>query len=285
MVDPNKTQLGAPAVDPNRTVMGGPTFEATVTIKPVQCPVCKSFNPPGVMFCNECGLIFEMALDEDAFGAPAVQVPVLQDSTGREYKLHAGATTIGRQGDILIEDTRVSRTHAKIEWESDAVSITDLGSTNGTYVNGERIASQAKVAIQNGDRISLGGFELSLGMPGEANKTMAGLGGRTQAIAAPPSAGGAVAAVLFQDQRSPLTPGTHTFGRKPDNDIQIADPYVSGRHGVFEVNDEGVSITDSGSTNGTFVNEAKLAPGQKTLIHAGDKVRLGQCEIVIEFKS
>ncbi len=285
MIDPNKTQLGGPSPDPNRTVMGAPIYEATVTIKPVQCPVCKAFNPPGLMFCNECGLIFDKALDGDAFGAPAVQVPTLQDSDGREYKLNAGSTTIGRQGDILVEDTRVSRTHARIDWEAESISITDMGSTNGTHVNGERIELNVKTPIQNGDRVSLGGFELTLGLPGAANKTVVGMGGRTQAMTAAPSAGGAIATVVYQDQRSPLTLGSHTFGRKPDNDIQIADPYVSGQHGVFDVNEQGVSITDNGSTNGTFVNEAKLAPDHKTLIHPGDKVRLGQCEITLEFKS
>src|SRR5438270_7168026 len=86
--DPNRTQLGAPptAADPNKTMMGtGPSLNATATIKPTQCPVCMTFNPPGVMFCIECGLIFDKALPGDAFGAPAIQLPVLVDPSGREH--------------------------------------------------------------------------------------------------------------------------------------------------------------------------------------------------------
>src|SRR5512146_2711594 len=113
MQDPNRTQLGAPpsndpnrtvmtaapTADPNKTMMGtAPSLNTTVTIKPVQCPVCKSFNPPGMMFCNDCGLIFEMALDGDAFGAPAVQLPVLVEPTGREHQLRPGGNVIGRAG-------------------------------------------------------------------------------------------------------------------------------------------------------------------------------------------
>ena len=70
MADMNRTQaMGAPPVaDPNRTIMGSPlSLNVTATIKPVQCPVCRSSNPPGLKFCMECGLIFEMALPEDAF--------------------------------------------------------------------------------------------------------------------------------------------------------------------------------------------------------------------------
>ena len=75
--DPNKTQMGfGPNADPNRTLMvTGPQLNVTQTIKPVQCPVCKMYNPAGVIYCVDCGLIFERALDGDAFGAPAIQVP------------------------------------------------------------------------------------------------------------------------------------------------------------------------------------------------------------------
>lgn len=104
--DPNRTQLGAPPVaDPNKTVMGtAPTLNATITIKPVQCPVCKTFNPAGMMFCMECGLIFDRALPDDAFGAPAVKLPCLVDQNGKEYPLRPGTNSIGREGDVMIVD-------------------------------------------------------------------------------------------------------------------------------------------------------------------------------------
>jgi hypothetical protein len=78
--------------DPNKTRMGpGPNLNVTLTIQPVQCPVCKTFNPAGEGFCIECGLIFESALPEDAFGAPAVRPPSLVDESGREHYLLEGA--------------------------------------------------------------------------------------------------------------------------------------------------------------------------------------------------
>src|SRR5687767_3849861 len=108
--DPNRTQMGtAPTLDPNRTMMGtAPSLNATQTIKPVQCPVCKSFNPAGVMFCVDCGLIFDRSLPDDAFGAPTVQLPMLVEETGREHPLRPGTTVIGREGDISLPDAKVS---------------------------------------------------------------------------------------------------------------------------------------------------------------------------------
>jgi pSer/pThr/pTyr-binding forkhead associated (FHA) protein len=62
---------------------------------------------------------------------------------------------IGRSSDldmVLVEDM-VSRKHAKITTDDKAVSIQDLGSTNGTFVNGEKIR---KVDLKDGDRILIG---------------------------------------------------------------------------------------------------------------------------------
>src|SRR5437870_12418598 len=62
---------------------------------------------------------------------------------------------IGRSSDldmVLVEDM-VSRKHAKISTADDQITIQDLGSTNGTFVNGEKIK---KVRIKEGDRILIG---------------------------------------------------------------------------------------------------------------------------------
>lgn len=277
MSDPMKTQMGTPhAVDPNRTIMGGaPSLNATVTIKPVQCPVCKSFNPPGLMFCNDCGLIFEMALDGDAFGAPSVQLPTLVDANGREHQLRMGANVIGRQGDVVVDDTRVSRRHAQVNLDGATVTVEDLGSTNGTSVGGVKLATGQKSPLANSEKLSLGGFEMTLSMPGEVNKTLAAMSGKTSAMAASPTIGEVKATLLIDDQEQALRVGSYTFGRKTDNDIVVSDPYVSGRHGIVEVEEDGIFITDTGSTNGTVMNDAKLPANLKTQLQDSDEVKLG----------
>lgn len=57
-----------------------------------------------------------------------------------------------------------------------------------------------------------------------------------------------------------LTPGTrYTVGRGSDSSVQIADSMVSGHHGVFEVDADGTLMyTDSGSTNGSFLNGSQV---------------------------
>lgn len=284
MTDPNRTMIGTSPIDPNKTVMGtAPTsYEATVTIKPVQCPVCKTFNPGGVMFCVECGLIFDKALEGDAFGAPAVQLPVLVDESGKEHPIRPGKTTLGRQGDILVEDTRASRKHAEINSANGELTITDLGSTNGTTVDGNKIVSATN--IYNGAKISMGGYTLTLGMPGEANKTLAAMSGKTSAMDIKPTESPTVAWLIFGQEEIELSKGKSTFGRKQDHPVCIPDPYVSGTHGEIEIDDTGLYLTDTGSTNGTYINSAKLSVGQKTKVSPEDVVQLGQLEISFKFK-
>lgn len=287
MNDPNKTQMGAPpTLDPNRTMMGAaPSLNATQTIKPVQCPVCKTFNPVGVAWCVDCGLIFELALDGDAFGAPAVQLPVLVDASGREHQLRPGANVLGRQGDVTVDDTRTSRKHAQVSVGPDGLWVEDLGSTNGTKLNGVPLSSGERRPLSHGDTVSLGGYELALSLPGETNKTVSALSGRTAAISAPPTTSDAVAFLVLPEGERPLLPGTYTFGRKQENDFVVSDPYVSGRHGEIEVGEDDVYLTDTGSTNGTLLNDAKLNPGQRVRLQASDVVKLGSVEVRVRYRS
>ncbi len=75
---------------------------------------------------------------------------------------------VGRSSDldmVLVEDM-VSRKHAKIAMQTDGIWIEDLGSTNGTFVNGEKIK---KSKLKEGDRILIGTSILKL-MSGEAGR-------------------------------------------------------------------------------------------------------------------
>lgn len=281
--DPNRTMLGtAPSMDPNRTIMGtAPTLNATVTIKPVQCPVCKTFNPAGLMFCKECGLIFDRALPDDAFGAPTVQLPVLIDSNGREHPIRPGANTIGREADIMLVDTQVSRRHASLVSTDNTFTIEDLGSTNGTRVNGQPLSAGQKMTVSAGDTLSFGTFDVKLQLPGGAgaNVTQAFVSNKTAAIAAAPTVDESAAKLVGPDQTWSLKAGLNSFGRKADNDVMITDPYVSGKHGLIEIAEDGVYLTDTGSTNGTMLNDAKLAPNMRTAIRSDDVIRLGSLEL------
>jgi len=295
MIDPNKTQAipndpnrtmlgGAPTLDPNKTIMGAaPTLNATQIIKPIQCPVCKTFNPAGVMFCIDCGLIFDRALPADAFGAPAIQLPLLVEQSGREHPLRPGTTVIGREGDIAISDGRVSRRHAQVTNTEGVLVLEDLGSTNGTLIGADKLAQGEKRTLAGGETVSFGGVELKLSLPGEqsGNATAVISANKTAAIAAPPQLEKPAAMLVGEGREIPLKAGTNTFGRKAENDLQIADAYVSGKHGVIEITDDGLFLTDIGSTNGTMLNDAKLAPNMRTAITPEDVIRLGSLEFQV----
>jgi pSer/pThr/pTyr-binding forkhead associated (FHA) protein len=90
-------------------------------------------------------------------------------SAGKRHVVDAG-TTIGREDcEITLTDTEVSRRHARIRALDDALAIEDLGSTNGTSVNGERI--MGLVELKDGDTITMGNSALRLEAVRDAGAT------------------------------------------------------------------------------------------------------------------
>lgn len=88
--------------------------------------------------------------------AGAVRARLVDLGDNRAYDLATARLVIGRdrKNDIVIDDINASRTHAELRFEPQGVwVITDLGSTNGTYVNGIEVTSQP---LRGGDRITIG---------------------------------------------------------------------------------------------------------------------------------
>jgi len=103
-------------------------------------------------------------LESDAEQAPAewALVAYAGAALGRVFPIQAGLVILGRAPDagIALLDGEVSRYHARIRVEEGHVQIEDLGSTNGTRVNGELIRGPA--GLRAGDRLSLGSHVLKL---------------------------------------------------------------------------------------------------------------------------
>lgn len=87
-------------------------------------------------------------------------VPFFTDPTGREHFLSKEIASIGRavENDIVITSRRVSREHARVRREGRRMVLVDMGSTNGTFLNDERVLSPTE--LRDGDRVSIGSVSL-----------------------------------------------------------------------------------------------------------------------------
>ena len=106
-------------------------------------------------------IISEARVDHDvapAAGPPAGSAPRVEGKQG-VFQLNRAVTRIGRgaDADIRIDDPGVSRHHAEILVGSDVI-LRDLGSTNGTYVNGTLVAEQP---LRDGAIITIGSTNLT----------------------------------------------------------------------------------------------------------------------------
>ena len=103
----------------------------------------------------------------------------IPDSFPKTYEMGNGKTSIGRAttNDIVVEDAAASRNHAEF-WVDEAaktISIVDLDSTNGTFVNHDRISGECPLKVN--DVIRIGQVIFNLSLPGEENEVKQGASG------------------------------------------------------------------------------------------------------------
>ncbi|HEY8107513.1 MAG TPA: FHA domain-containing protein [Gaiellaceae bacterium] len=79
----------------------------------------------------------------------------------------------------------------------------------------------------------------------------------------------------------PLNSAPVTVGRGGQNDLVLTgDEFASARHARIELRGDGVWVQDLESTNGTYVNGARVAGAQR--LDAGDVLRVGETDLVVE---
>jgi pSer/pThr/pTyr-binding forkhead associated (FHA) protein len=153
----------------------------------------------------------------------------------------AKSWTIGAASDcdLIVDQPTVSRYHCRLIQSGGRYLLQDLGSSNGTYVNGARAAGL--VDVRPADSITLG-TAVPLPWPGESATFKVAL----------------------------------LIGREPDNDVVVDYPEVSARHAlvVWEGTPGQAVIEDLGSSNGTGVG----SPGsqaRRAMVNAADTIYLG----------
>jgi hypothetical protein len=92
----------------------------------------------------------------------ATSLVLVRSDTGARTPLEGDAISIGRSSDrgIVVDDTRVSRTHAIVARGRSGWTVTDDGSSNGTTLNGRLLTPKASTNLSAGDRIGIGPVEL-----------------------------------------------------------------------------------------------------------------------------
>lgn len=305
--------MQAPA-DADRTqVAAAPApIGATQAISPVICPVCHTSNPALEVYCVECGfLLASTPGTEEQPPEAAAGLELLEASGGRRFRLRPGVNMVGREsGEVLLMDSTVSRRHAQITLSDNEVTVTDLNSTNGTFVDGKRVAPGEAAPVPIGSTLRFGNVSLTLVEPGaeapvpsevtrafgpqaEATQVFTAGSGAAPGPAQPGITVSRTAQGLAEGgELRPLArlhpadgngepvdlyPGPATIGRRTSNDVVIAgDPFVSGRHAEIVCDDTGCYVTDLNSTNGTVLNGVKLEPGQRVRMEDGDELTIGR---------
>ncbi|MEN6357939.1 MAG: FHA domain-containing protein [Armatimonadota bacterium] len=307
--DQNKTQIAGAT----QMVME-PKADATQFAANVTCPVCETPNPPSETYCIDCGFMLSAApvAVEDMPKPEDVGKLLTPDGT-REFILKSGENSIGRENaDILLTHNTVSRRHAKITVQDEHVSVTDLGSTNGSFVDGKRLTGDESAELNDGAELMFGSVTVKYQAPlapieEAVEEVVAEPSEETdqQSVETPveseaepavePEAEAEVesteekpapAGMLIAKDESmkfEIAQGTNTIGRRDgDNSIAISDPYISGRHANLMAENGLFSIIDVGSTNGTCVNGVRLEPNQPKDILEGDEITIGQKVFRIE---
>lgn len=152
------------------------------------CPHCGTENTEGVLFCQQCGIALGPislatrklgASDGPSSGTDTLgpdRVLILQlegDETpifvqireevilGRvtEQSPHTTYINLSPYG---ADDAGVSRRHARLLREKNAIYLMDLNSTNGTWMNGEMLAKGVEKRVRDGDEITLGRLKVSV---------------------------------------------------------------------------------------------------------------------------
>ncbi len=211
---------------------------------------------------------------------------------------------IGRKrGDLLLDDPMVSSTHARIAAREEGWVIEDLGSTNGTMVDGRLVRETllrpgAEITVGNTHMVLFVGLaEAGAERPGggrpaqeeiawlldEELEELRGSPDRTrnaadiidQNLRLPPGLHAMVEVVAGQDAGKVFrfTRGQVTVGRK-QGEVPLGDLEVSRRHAVIEVfGREMVFLRDLGSTNGTYHNGRRVSVAR---LRSGDTVGVGR---------
>jgi NHLM bacteriocin system ABC transporter ATP-binding protein len=196
--------------------------------------------------------------------------------------------TVGRDEscEIVLDDSSVSRRHARIEPADEGLRVIDLGSGNGVWLGGERIEERI---LTPGEQFQIGSTVFGCVRGAEdapppvepAAKTMLMPSPALAPPLPPPAPIPQPESVVLRvvDGGEGIPAGTEltvqktaTLGRAVECAIAFVEKDISRAHARLEITPDGLLLTDLGSMCGTWIGERKI---DKTILKPGDKFRLG----------
>lgn len=229
---------------------------------------------------------------------------------GREYTIGSAPLVIGREAgcDIVVPNKDVSRRHAEIFVSPQGYVLVD-SSTNGTFVNGDRVEAQRILA--RADVIKIGDHDFrfyadkaaevvpaaapmvapapAAGAEERLSQTMHGGPVPTPTTPKPttrasgpsvPLATFMVRSGILKGQRLTVRVPVVNIGRADYNDLVIPDDSVSSAHAKLQRREGVWVVVDNGSTNGTWVDGERIQA--EALLGPGTIVRFGEVSVMFE---
>lgn len=174
-----------------------PTYEPPSPAAPasgnsgsVTCPACGAQNLPGVAFCEDCGASLSDAPTSSAAidpptvydapsAAPAYSAPATQSrsrlvlSAGKEFPLDKDTILLGRRSPVdgifpevdltdYDTDSYISRRHGRITRQDGGWVYEDLGSSNGSWVAGQKLQAHVQTPLSEGVSLKLGKTDMTV---------------------------------------------------------------------------------------------------------------------------
>lgn len=172
-------------------------------------------------------------------------------------ELGSNPVLIGREGnvDILLNSPEVSRKHARVVSMQGNYVVEDLGSANGTSLNGQSVTRPT--TVKNKSQIKIADYLITLESQDSEDNPSPALVGQSSPVL---------------NKTFVLPHGELELGRVEGNALVIADSSISRRHAQILVSADRIKVIDLGSSNGTKVNEQSI---DEQDLQYGDVIQFG----------
>jgi pSer/pThr/pTyr-binding forkhead associated (FHA) protein len=207
----------------------------------------------------------------------------------QEYELNKASITLGRAmaNDIPLGDARLSRSHARLECGPSGCTIVDLGSSNGTRLNGYRVE---KAGLTPGDMITIGNTNLhyesgavsdNLEITTINSESDLDLTLDQEILPVAINEAQVPRLAIFTGELTWEVPLANvdslTLGRSDDNQVAIESAKVSRHHAHLLRRGNIFILRDLGSTNGTWLHGRQV---DEVILQDGDALRLGNAQLI-----